>query len=152
MVFLYLKHIYHIIPPMKLSTTTQYAIRVLSYMARDEHTLYSAKRLAEDLSIPYKYLTHLLTNLAKEGLVKAIHGRNGGFIFAKPLKDICLGHVIQAVEENDEGGCILGLGLCSSENKCALHDQWLHPKKLIDTMFHTTTLEDVKNQETGRLK
>ena len=66
---------------MKLSKTSEYALRILSFMAKDSSHLYSAKYLIEKLNISDKYLRRLMTDLCKAGFIKSIQGRDGGYIF-----------------------------------------------------------------------
>ena len=61
---------------MNFSKTTSYAISVLSFMARHQGEMYSAKKLHEILEIPWPYLRQLLTSLSKSGFLKGTRGRN----------------------------------------------------------------------------
>lgn len=132
---------------MKLSKTSEYAVRILVYMAQDTDRLYSAKVIGNALDIPYKYLTRLLTNLNKSGFITSIKGRSGGFKFSKPLDSIFLYQIIDAVEDI-EGylGCILGFSQCDDKNPCALHGKWIYPKALIVDMLRNTTLEEMSGE------
>jgi len=65
---------------MQLSATSQYAIRILVYMAgqKDSQSI-NAAELAETLLIPYKFLAKIMTSLVKVGLVESIRGKEGGY-------------------------------------------------------------------------
>ena len=39
--------------------------------------------------------------------------------------------------------CVLGIGFCNGMCKCALHDQWMEPKLLLQNMFQKSTLEEI---------
>jgi len=131
---------------MILTKTTEYAVRVLAYMAREEGRLLSAKYLHEQLNIPYKYLTRLMTDLAKSGYLTSVKGRDGGFRIIKDLKKITLASIVETVEGMDSfNACILGFHECSSENPCAMHFVWEENKKrLLDTL-KTTSLNDLSH-------
>ena len=131
---------------MQLNNTTQYAIRILNYMANEkEQTLFSAKQISEILNISYKFLTKIMTDLVKSGLINSIRGREGGYKLAKSPADIKLIEILTICNEPiSEESCILGIGACDNENKCALHDQWVTPKSLIRTMFEETSLENLE--------
>lgn len=73
---------------MILSQTTQYALRALALMSRDERRTYSSTFLHRRLGIPRKYLQRLLTGLTRSGLIRSIRGRNGGYVFARSIKRI----------------------------------------------------------------
>ena len=64
---------------------------------------------------------------------------------------ISLAAVIGAVEGSSEPkNCVLGLGLCSEENPCALHEDWLPLRTAIHSFLEETTLADLVNVMEGR--
>ena len=73
---------------MQLSLSVKYAIKVLCFMSNDKSTKYSSKTLSQELQIPYKYLTRIMTSLVKSGFIKSQRGRAGGISIAKDLNDI----------------------------------------------------------------
>jgi Rrf2 family protein len=133
---------------MQLHNTSQYAIRILSYIAKDNDYLYNAKELSGILEIPHKFLTKIMTELVKYGFILSIRGREGGYKLAKPTSDITILEILEKFNDqiNDEQ-CILGIGVCDSKNKCALHDQWVQPKSMIKRMFEETTLEKLEGED-----
>lgn len=135
---------------MHFSKTAEYAIRVLSYLHRHGETSHSVNVLHQELDLPYKYLTKLMTELVKKGLVNASRGREGGLSLARDADSICLSDILEAIGESlEHERCILGLGKCDALNPCALHDQWVKPKEMIETMLTTTTLASlILNKET----
>jgi hypothetical protein len=56
---------------MKLTNTSEYALRILTFMARNPEGLFSAKSLVEKLNISDKYLRRLMTDLAKVRILNA---------------------------------------------------------------------------------
>lgn len=137
---------------MILTKTTEYAVRVLTFMAsQDDRELFSAKYLYEQLNIPYKYLTKLMTNLAKNGCLTSVRGRDGGFRITKKPNEISLAKIIEAVEGmNSFNACILGFHECSSENPCAMHFIWEKNKEEFIKTLETTSLDDINHMEVGR--
>ena len=133
---------------MKLSNSSQYAIRILSYMAlQKETTTLNATQLAEALQIPYKFLTKIMTEVVKSGLVVSIRGREGGYRFEKPTSEIIISEILDIFNDaiKDEE-CLLGIGFCNGLCKCALHDQWMEPKHLMQKIFSESSLEDIAGQ------
>lgn len=135
---------------MHFSKTTEYAIRVLSYLHRYSSTTHSVNVLHQELDLPYKYLTKMMTQLVKKGLVRASRGREGGLSLAKNADSIRLCDILEAIGEPLEAErCILGFDKCDASNPCALHDQWAPPKAMIEEMLTTTTLASLlQNKET----
>lgn len=130
---------------MQLSKTSQYAIRILAYMTdKKDSQLINAAELAEALYIPYKFLTKIMTELAKVDLVVSIRGRDGGYKLKKRASDIMISDVLDLFNDSirDEQ-CVLGIGFCNGMCKCALHDQWMEPKLLLQKMFRESSLEDI---------
>ena len=136
---------------MILTKTTEYAVRVLTYMASQKQDLFSAKYLHEQLNIPYKYLTKLMTDLAKNGCLTSIRGRDGGFKITKKLKEISLARIIESVEGMESfNACILGFHECSSDNPCAMHFVWEENKKKLLHTLETTSLNDLNHINIGK--
>jgi Rrf2 family protein len=133
---------------MQLSKSSQYAIRILSYMTVNKDAkLLNATELSETLIIPYKFLTKIMTELVKAGLIISIRGREGGFSFAKPPSEIIISEILDIFHDSiKDEQCVLGIGFCNGMCKCALHDQWMEPKRLMQKMFEESTLEAIAGQ------
>ncbi len=122
---------------MKLSKTSEYALRILAFMAKEPARLYTAKYLIGTLLISDKYLRQLMTDLTKSGLIYSVQGRDGGYSFAKKPSEIFLSDIIDSVEGMKKyTGCILGFDQCGDENPCAMHSMW---DKTRDRFIHTFT-------------
>jgi len=130
---------------MQLSNSSQYAIRILAYMADQKNSkLMNATELAEALYIPYKFLTKIMTELVKVGLVVSIRGREGGYQFEKKTSEIMVSDILDIFNDSiKDEQCVLGIGFCNGLCKCALHDQWMEPKHLLQKMFRESSLEDI---------
>jgi len=129
---------------MFISKTSKYAIKLLSYMAMFSEDSFRSKELCDELKIPYKYLSAIITTLSKAGIISSTKGRNGGIRFAKDIKDITLYEIIKITESTTLEECIMGFGSCDEEEKCLLHDSWKVPKsEIIDTFLSQTLLDIV---------
>ncbi len=134
---------------MHFSKTAEYAIRVLSYLHNNGEKSHSVNILHKQLSLPYKYLTKMMTELVKKGLVQASRGRDGGFSLAKDAHEIFLHDILEAVGESlQKKRCILGFEKCNALNPCALHNEWVQPKEMIETMLNITLDSLVHNKNT----
>jgi Rrf2 family protein len=133
---------------MLLHTTTQYAIRVLVYISKNgKDKLYTAKELSDVLDIPYKFLTKIMTDLAKSNFINSIRGREGGYELSRPSSEITIFDIIESFKDVDvETKCILGIGKCDKNNKCVLHDECFIPRDSIREMYKSTTLDKFNNQ------
>jgi len=130
---------------MNLSKTTQYALRILALMAEEAEKMYSSAYLYSELNIPKKYLQRLLTDLSKNGLIKSIQGRNGGYAFAKKIDTIYLSDIVEAVEGfQKEPSCFFGFETCALDNPCEIHDVWAASQDEIIKILSKTKLIDLK--------
>ncbi|MEI7503155.1 MAG: Rrf2 family transcriptional regulator [Paludibacter sp.] len=129
---------------MKLSKTSEYALRILIFMAKEPEKLYTAKQLIEELNVSDKYLRRLMTDLSKAGFIRSIQGREGGYSFVKSIDKIYLFDVIDSVEGMEKlNGCVLGFEKCSCTNPCAMHDAWLPVRTELNKVFRETRLSDM---------
>jgi Rrf2 family transcriptional regulator, iron-sulfur cluster assembly transcription factor len=133
---------------MNFNKTTEYSLRILSFMSLDEKKLCSAELLHEKLKIPKKYLQRLLTDLARNGFIKSERGRNGGFAFARSTDQIFLSEIISSAEGfNWSPKCLFGFGECAFNNKCVMHDKWALAHENFVKMLSTTRLSDLKKPQ-----
>ncbi|OFX21038.1 MAG: hypothetical protein A2033_10445 [Bacteroidetes bacterium GWA2_31_9] len=132
---------------MIFSKTTEYAIRILTYMATDYEKLYSAKSIVDKLNIPNKYMRRIMTNLSKSNFIMSIQGRDGGYKFIKSPDNIYLAEIIDSVDGIDKYmGCVLGFNECSPKSTCAMHKSWTETKeKLYNTLSKTSLSNLIKN-------
>jgi Rrf2 family iron-sulfur cluster assembly transcriptional regulator len=136
---------------MKLTNTSEYALRILTFMAKDPSKLYSAKSLVDTLDISDKYLRRLMTSLCKQGFIYSIQGREGGYGFNKQPSEIILADVIDAVEGIDTyTGCVLGFEECSCENPCVMHSTWSNVRDEFLKVFTEKTLADMDFEQAKR--
>jgi Rrf2 family protein len=111
-----------------LSQRTRYTIRALLHLA--DHYGEGPVRLSEIADaqkIPPKFLTVMLSQMIREGLVASRRGREGGYWLAKPPAEISYGEIVRLTRGS------LGLLPCASrfayekckncitEDKCRLH-------------------------------
>ena len=84
---------------MKISTRGQYAIVVMTDLAKQRSTeLITTKRIAERNGISVKYLEQILVTLHKCGYVHAVRGKNGGYMLKKLPSEYKIGDILRAVE------------------------------------------------------
>ena len=130
---------------MRISASAEYAIRILTFMSYDKDKVYSVKYLHGKMDLPYKYITQLMTKLAKQGLVDVKQGRTGGFYLASALNQISAADIIYSTDDSDDlSRCILGFDECNDTNPCPMHNLWQKHKENILKTLENVTLEDLK--------
>jgi len=131
---------------MNLSKTSKYAFRILGHMAKDDKALYSAQQLHKEIDVPERYLRRLLTNLSKNGFIKSIQGRQGGFTFARDYSKISLLEIVDAIDGLESiNGCILGYDSCAFNHSCPMHKIWEETKQKMIATLKNTTLSGIHN-------
>ncbi len=128
---------------MQLSTTTKYAIQILVLMAQNKENKYSSKQLSDQLNIPYKYLTKVMTKLNKSDIVSSSKGKYGGFNIIKDIENILIIDIAIVFDNLDVKKCVLADTKCNFEQKCILHEKWEKPRCAIDDFFTKTTLMEL---------
>lgn len=84
---------------MQLSQSVTYAVQALMELAeRSEGTPVSCWRLAQQGHMPERFLLEVLRHLARQGIVESARGGGGGFVLARPLEEISLLEVIEAID------------------------------------------------------
>jgi len=131
---------------LRFQKTTEYAVRVMVFLANNRDELYSVNRLHKILNIPYKYLGRLMYKMNQAGLLKVLKGKQGGYQINEQRHPIYLYEIIGVVEGLDSyDRCILGFEECSDDNPCTLHKYWYKYKEGIKEMIYNTTLKDLQN-------
>ena len=81
----------------RLSKGAEYAIRALVYIAGKKNAdVAYVEEIAVARGIPRAYLSKLLQNLARKGLLKSYRGQEGGFALARQARDITLLEIYEA--------------------------------------------------------
>ncbi|HWH18189.1 MAG TPA: Rrf2 family transcriptional regulator [Allosphingosinicella sp.] len=111
-----------------LSQRTRYTIRALLHLAdRYGEGPVQLSEIAAVQNIPPKFLTVMLSQMRRAGVVESLRGREGGYWLAKPPQQISYGEIVRLTRGS------LGLLPCASryayesckhcisEDKCRLH-------------------------------
>ncbi|MCK5447009.1 MAG: Rrf2 family transcriptional regulator [Gemmatimonadetes bacterium] len=128
-----------------VSRTEEYALRAAVCLARRYGTgTVRARDMAKATGIPANYLSKILHQLAKAGVVASERGRSGGFTLAAPPSTVVLASVVAPFEPQvQRTRCLLGLPECSDSNPCGAHERWRTIKEATLEFLNHTTLADV---------
>ena len=88
---------------MRLTTQTDYALRVLMHAAlasdgSGQDGLDQIDAVAEDFGISRNHVAKVVHVLSARGYLQTVQGRNGGFRLAKRAEEISIGQVIRDLE------------------------------------------------------
>ncbi len=136
-----------ILPPMRLELTKRgdYAVRAMLALARGSgNGLLSARRIAEAMDIPVRFLPQVLADLQRAGLVEAAAGRTGGYRLARDASSVSLLNVIEAVEgDTRRQACVLDGGPCGADGTCEVHDILVAGREALRGTFARSTLAEL---------
>jgi Rrf2 family transcriptional regulator, cysteine metabolism repressor len=151
---------------MMFSTKAEYGVRVMVELARRANAAGSSAvdgdppggdpislaEIAEHDGMPLAYLEHLVARLRKAGLVASRRGSRGGYLLARPAREITMAEVVQALEgsiapiecisEASDGSIV-----CSRESDpahvCPTKLLWTRVRGAIVRTLRETTLADL---------
>ena len=122
-----------------------YSVRAVLDLARhSDHGLRKAREIADAMDIPSRYLTQILANLVRRGLLTAVAGPTGGYSLARTPDTITLLDVAEAAEGPialDE--CVLLGGPCEWDKVCPVHTAWVRGQNALKDQLSATTFADL---------
>ena len=84
---------------MRLTHLADYAVVMMTAAARrPASSRLSATELAEETGVPLPTAQKLMQRLAAAGLLNGTRGAGGGYALARPVTDISLADIVEAVE------------------------------------------------------
>lgn len=106
---------------MRLTTMTDYALRLLIYLGRQPDRLCTTAEVAQAYDISEAHLTKITHQLGRGGWITTVRGKGGGMCLALPPEDIMLGALVRAVEPDFFLVECLGSGnACKLSGACRL--------------------------------
>jgi len=125
------------------SQTSEYALRVIVYLASLRGKQATIRQIAEATRTPEGYLAKVLRSLAQAELVRSQRGPQGGSILARPAKQITVYDVIHAVDPIQRiATCplaIKGHGI----HLCRLHRRLDQAIAMVEDAFKNTTISEL---------
>jgi len=130
-----------------VSRTSRYALRVLGYLVARPGQRVSGEAISAATGIPSNYLSKVLAQLRKQGVVDAEKGWGGGFVVRddaldRPIRDIL--RIFDGEDADpDRRGCVFGLPRCDASNPCPLHAYWERIGETLTAMIDRTRVRDL---------
>lgn len=101
---------------MKLTSFTDYSLRVLMFLAADPDRRATISEIAATFDISEHHLVKVVHFLGKQGWIATVRGKGGGIQLAKAPADINIGRVVRDTEggaepaecfQSDGGHCLI---------------------------------------------
>jgi Rrf2 family protein len=109
-----------------LNRTVRYALRTLGYLVDSPGGLVPGETIAQSTSIPANYLSKILNQLRKRGVVDSEKGWGGGFRLRPAALELRVRDIVEMVDGADPfeaRSCAFGFA-CDPDHPCALHPYW----------------------------
>ena len=129
---------------MRTTAKADYAVRAAVELAASDGSPIAADRIAEAQDIPANFLENILLDLRRAGIVESRRGANGGYLLARPAKEIVVADVVRAVE----GPLASVRGLSPDQldyegSAESLRDVWVALRSAVRSVLEHVTLADI---------
>ena len=140
---------------MRISAKADYAIRAaLELAAAEGDGPVNGEELARSQNIPAGFLSNILADLSRAGIVRTRRGREGGYQLARPAAEITVADILRAID----GPLAAVQGSRPETMKYAgavehLTDVWVAVRASLRSVLEHVTLEQIShNQLPGVVK
>jgi Rrf2 family protein len=108
---------------IELTRRGDYAVRAALVLARPNAGQMTAAALAEATGIPGSYVSQVMGDLVRAGLVANRRGRSGGYRLSRAAQEINLLEIVEAAEGRREKRiCVIRGGPCRRDGACDVHE------------------------------
>ena len=138
-----------------VSTRTRYGLRALHYLnIHNENKPITLHHIAEELSIPFKYLENIFKLLTRARLVRGERGPLGGYTLIKSPEALTLYEIADALDGPLlTVACITDDNACDKITNCPTRPVWDELQTHINQFLKAKTLAMLfqsKDKETNR--
>ncbi len=128
-----------------LSNTAEYALRALVQLARAQGQAILGRDLSELADVPANYLSKILLDLKRAGIVTAERGTGGGYRLARPARKVRLVEVVEIFDQaRARPRCLLAAEReCSDARSCSAHERWKKVRTEYIQFLESTSLADI---------
>lgn len=133
---------------MRLTTFSDYTLRVLMFMALKGEERATITEIAEAYAISENHLMKVVHHLSRSGVIESVRGKGGGIRLAKPPHEIRLGSIVRSTEGNTPiVECMAKEpGLCRISPACRLTGILVHAFESLYATLDEYTLADLVEQ------
>lgn len=102
---------------MRLTRYTDYAMRVLLFLAREPQKLRAISDISNAYGISQNHLMKVVSDLVGAGYLQSVRGRHGGIRLARSADQINIGALVRHTEDDFD---LVGCGTCIIAPACGL--------------------------------
>lgn len=138
---------------LKINRQTDYAVRVVLALAKlGEGVRRSSADVQQEMLIPKAFMSRIVAQLSRDGLVKTFPGRDGGLSLPRPASQITLRDVVEAFE----GPILLSACLqvkgeddCPFQLSCPVRSKWGRVQVAMMREMASISFEDLAKESLG---
>jgi Rrf2 family protein len=132
-----------------ISQTAEYALRAVVVLGGQPDRPLTTQEIARTSRVPGGYLSKVLQALGRAGLVEARRGLRGGYVLGRPLDQLTVYDVVNAVDPLKRiHHCPLRLS-AHAGRLCSLHQKLDDAVAMLETYFKQTTIASLLNDQTS---
>ena len=140
---------------MKLPTRVRYGCRAMVALAlHEEQGPVPLEVLAQEQSIPERYLAKIVQDLRRSGLIRSVRGAHGGYRLSRPPSRISLLDVWEALEGSFcPVDCLAAPRSCRRAGECVTRGVWEELRDAVTGVMQARTLAGLARrhkQQTAR--
>jgi len=130
---------------MQLNRLTDYAVVMMSQMARHRGAVVPAMSVTEATGVPLPTVQKVLKNLVRAGLIESHRGVGGGYSMNLAPTGVTVGDIVAAIEGPIMlTACVDGSEApCTAASLCPLAGNWNRVNDEIRSAFESVTLTDM---------
>lgn len=131
-----------------ISKTSEYALRAVVFLAENPGSSSPLQDIAATTQVPSGYLSKVLQQLVRAGLLTSQRGLGGGFSLTRSPADLSVYEIVQSVDPIER---ILECPLHLPEHKaelCALHRRLDDVMEMVEHSFRLTSVADLLKKPT----
>lgn len=139
---------------MKLTSFTDYSLRVLIYLAAEPGRRATVAEVAQAFAISENHLTKVVHLLGRQGWIETVRGKGGGMRLALDPKEIVVGRVVRDTEGAAQPAeCFLeDGGHCVIAGRCRLQGVLGEAVKAFYAVLDGYTLADISRNRQSLAK
>jgi len=129
---------------IRIGKLTDYALLIMSEIAKEPHSVLSATLLAECLHLTPPTVSKILKMLSDAELVSSVRGAEGGYHLARSAETITVGDIIAAMEgEMAMTECCEKSRLCAIDSLCTMRENWRKINSMVQALLNQFTILDM---------
>ena len=137
---------------LKISSSVEYGSRIMVHLAsKGDDSPSTAESISASENIPRDYVDQLLMRLRRANLILSKRGARGGYLLARPVKEISVGNVMRAVDDAVfESICekyAEGTLACSHSSECGIRPVWKTLAVLVEKFLDQVSILELQGKE-----